>query len=97
MEKPGKAPGVYCYTFEVGFDHSVSTVRIGEIFEEVFKNRIFELPKKPGYSLIRSGGTERVYMVYLYVRKPEDIFMFRPKIAEEIYTLWDQERMNQKT
>jgi hypothetical protein len=96
MEKPGKAPGVYCYTFEIGFDHSVSTAKIGEIFEEAFKNRIFELPKKPGYTLLRSGATERVYMVYLYVRKPEDILMFRPKIAEEIYSLWDQERVKQK-
>ena len=96
MEKTGKAPGMYCYTFEVGFDHNVSAPKISEIFEEVFKNHLFELPRKPAYTLIRSGGTERVYMVYLYVRKPEDIFKFRPQIAEEVYSLWDQERTKAK-
>ena len=97
MEKTGKAQGMYCYTFEIGFDHSVSTVKIGKIFEEVFKNNLFELPKKPAYALIRSGSFERVFMVYLYVRKPEDIFKFRPLIAEEVYSLWDQERTKPKT
>jgi small-conductance mechanosensitive channel len=92
IEKVGRAPGIYCYTFEVGFDHNVSTQKLSGVFEVVFKNHLLELPKKPAYTLIRSGGTERVYMVYLYVRKPEDIFKFRSQIAEEVYTLWDQER-----
>jgi small-conductance mechanosensitive channel len=92
-EKNGRAPGLYCYTFEIGFDHNVSATKTSEIFEGAFKNHLLELPKKPAYTLIRSGGTERVYMVYLYVRKPEDIFKFRSQIAEEVYTLWDQERI----
>jgi small-conductance mechanosensitive channel len=86
---------IYCYTFEVGFDHTVSTEKIGKIFDEVFERHVYELPKKPCYRLIRSGGIERVYMVYLYVRKPEDIFKFRPQIAEEVYDLWDKERTKQ--
>ena len=95
-EKTGRTQGIYCYTFEIGFDHNVSAQKTGEIFEGVFKNHIMELPKKPAYTLIRSGGTERVYMIYLYVRKPEDIFKFRSQIAEEVYTLWDQERIKPK-
>jgi small-conductance mechanosensitive channel len=96
IEKTGRAPEIYCYTFEVGFDHNVPTQKIGEIFEAVFKNHLLELPKKPAYTLIRSGGIERVYMVYLYVRKPEDIFKFRSQIAEEVFSLWDQERAKPK-
>jgi small-conductance mechanosensitive channel len=97
IEKVGRSPEMYCYTFEVGFDHNVSAQKIGEVFEAVFKNHLLELPKKPAYTLLRSGGTERVYMVYLYVRKPEDIFKFRSQIAEEVYSLWDQERTKPKT
>jgi small conductance mechanosensitive channel len=93
IEKTGRTPGMCCYTFEIGFDHKVSAQKTGEIFEGVFNNHLLELPKKPTYTLIRSGGTERVYMVYIYVRKPEDIFRFRSQIAEEVYTLWDQERI----
>ena len=96
IEKVGRSPGMYCYTFEVGFDHNVSAQKISEVFEAVFKNHLLELPKKPAYTLIRSGGTERVYMVYLYVRKPEDIFKFRSQIAEEVFSLWDQERTKPK-
>ncbi len=96
FEKAGRGPGLYCYTFEVGFDHNVSTQKISEVFETVFKRHLLELPKKPAYSLVRSSGTERVYLVFLHVRKPEDIFKMRPQIAEEVYSLWDQERAKPK-
>jgi hypothetical protein len=49
-------------------------------------------PKEPSYMLTRSGGFERVYTVYIYVRRPEDIFVLRPQIAEEIFKRWDIER-----
>jgi small-conductance mechanosensitive channel len=82
----------YCYTFEVGFDHSVSTEKIAEIFSEVFQRHIHTLPKKPSCMLTRSGAFERVYMVYLYVEHPEDIFTLRPQVAEEVFKRWDMER-----
>jgi small-conductance mechanosensitive channel len=82
----------YCYTFEIGFDHSVSTEKIAEIFNEVFQRHIHTLPKKPSYMLTRSAAFERVYMVYLYVEHPEDIFTLRPQIAEELFKRWDIER-----
>jgi small-conductance mechanosensitive channel len=96
IEKTGRAPGIYCYTFEVGFDHNISIQKIGEIFETVFKNHLFELPKKPAYSLQGSSGSERVYLIYLYVRKPEDISKFRLQIVQEAYSLWDQEKTKPK-
>lgn len=49
---------LYCYTFEVGFDHSVTTEKIAEIFEEVFKIHAPLLPKKPSYMLTRSSAFE---------------------------------------
>ena len=83
---------LYCYTFEIGFDHSVSTEKIAQIFNEVFERHMHMLPKKPSYMLMRSGAFERVYMVYLYVEHPEDIFALRPQIAEEMFKRWDMER-----
>jgi small-conductance mechanosensitive channel len=87
---------LYCYTFEIGFDHSVSSVKIAEIFNEVFERYAHTLPKKPSYMLVRSGAFERVYMVYLYVEHPEDIFVLRPQIVEEIFKRWDMERAKGK-
>ncbi len=84
--------GLYCYTFEICFDHSVSSDKIAEIFNQVFENYAHIVPKKPSYMLVRSGSFERVYMVYLYVKHPEDIFVYRPKIAEEVFKRWDMER-----
>ena len=88
----GKQRTVYCYTFEIGFDHSVSTQKIARIFEEVFERHLKDLPRKPEYTIIRSSGPERVYMVYLYVGNPEKIFLLRPQISEEVYSRWDSER-----
>ncbi len=84
--------GLYCYTFEIGFDHSVSTAKIAVMFDEVFEQYAQTLPKKPRYMLLRSGSFERVYMVYLYVRDPREVFVLRPQIAEEMFRRWDIER-----
>jgi small-conductance mechanosensitive channel len=83
---------LYCYTFEIGFDHKVSTEKIAEIFNEVFQRHSHMLPKQPSYMLTRSAAFERVYLVYLYVEHPEDIFTLRPQIAEEVFKRWDIER-----
>jgi len=87
---------IYCYTFEIAFDHNVSTEKIAEIFNEVFERHRHTLPKKPSYMLLRSGGFERVYMVYLYVEHPEDVFYLRPQIAEEVFKRWDMERSQKR-
>ncbi|NWG10643.1 mechanosensitive ion channel [Candidatus Bathyarchaeota archaeon] len=83
---------LYCYTFEINFDHSVSAERIAQIFGEVFERYEHLFPKKPSYMLVRSGGFERVYMVYLYVENPKDVFVYRPQIAEDVFKRWDMER-----
>jgi small-conductance mechanosensitive channel len=88
----GKNLSLYCYTFEIGFDHAVSTEKIAEIFKEVFERHVHTLPKKPTYMLTRSTAFERVYVVYLYVEHPEDIFTLRPQIAEGVFKRWDMER-----
>ena len=88
----GKGLSLYCYTFEIGFDHRVSTEKIAEIFNEVFERHVHTLPKKPSYMLARSAAFERVYVIYLYVEHPEDIFTLRPQIAEGVFKRWDMER-----
>ncbi len=83
---------IYCYNFEIGFDHQVSATKIAEIFNEVFEQYSHVFPKKPSYMLVRSGAFERVYVVYLYVERPQDIFVYRPLIAEEVFKRWDMKR-----
>jgi potassium efflux system protein len=96
MYQSGKNFSLYCYTFEIGFDHTVSTEKIAEIFKEVFERHVHTLPKKPSYMLSRSSALDRVYVVYLYVEHPEDIFTLRPQIAEEVFKRWDMERAKAK-
>jgi small-conductance mechanosensitive channel len=96
MYQSGKNFSLYCYTFEIGFDHSVSAEKLAEIFEEVFERHRHTLPKNPSYMLTRSAAFERVYIVYLYVEHPEDIFTLRPQIAEEVFKRWDMERAKAK-
>lgn len=93
--KSDERDGLHCYTFEISFDHSVSSSKIGEIFDEVFQKCCDKLPKKSHFMLLRSTGFERVYLVYLYVRKPEDVFALRPQVAEEAFKLWDKERQKE--
>jgi hypothetical protein len=37
-----------------------------------------------------------VYVVYLYVENPKDIFTLRPKVADEVFQRWDEERAKLK-
>jgi hypothetical protein len=84
---------LYCYTFEIGLDHSVSAKKMARVFEQVFK-QYDKLPQKPSYVLLRSGAFDRVYMVYLCVKDPEEIFTLRPRITEEVFKLWDKQKQN---
>jgi hypothetical protein len=91
-----KHVNLYCYTFELGFDHSVSADKIAEIFSTIFEKHATGLPRKPSYSFNRSTNADRVYLVYLYVENPQDIFTLKPQIAEEVFKLWDKERTKPK-
>ena len=83
---------LYCYTYEIGFDHSVSTEKITAIFNEVFERFKHVLPEKPSILLTRSDAFARVYTVYLYVENPEAVFSLRPEISVEVFKRWDIER-----
>jgi hypothetical protein len=87
---------LYCYTFEIGFDHSVSTEKLNQLFNQICDSYSRVLPKRPTFMLIRSGAFDRVYLVYLYVDKPQDIFSLRPRISDELFQRWDEERTKQK-
>jgi hypothetical protein len=45
-------------------------------------------------ALLRSGAFDRVYMTYLYVNNPEEIFTLRPRIIEGVFKLWDKKKQN---
>ena len=83
---------IYCYTFELGFDHSVRTETVTAIFGEVFERFLHTLPKRPTATFTRSDAFARYYTVYLYVEHPEDVFTLRPEISAEVFKRWDIER-----
>ncbi len=83
---------IYCYTFDIGFDHSISADKLVEIFNEVFERFAHTLPKRPSTILKSSDAFARIYTIYLYVEHPEDVFTLRPQVSEEIFKRWDMER-----
>lgn len=87
---------LYCYTFEIGFDHSVTNDKITEIFNNIFEKYDKNLPRELTYSFSRSTSTDRIYLIYLYVNNPEQIFTLKSKIAEQVFSLWDMERTKSK-
>lgn len=96
LYESSKTNNLYCYTFEIGFDHSIPSEKLKQIFNQIFDGYSRILPRKPESTLIRSTNVDRVYLVYLYVDKPQDIFTLRPKIADEVFQRWDEEKAKQK-
>lgn len=96
LYETSRTSNLYCYTFEIGFDHSISSEIISQLFNQIFDSYSRILPRKPHFALIRSTAFDRVFLVYLYVDKPEDIFTLRPRIADEVFQRWDGERAKLK-
>ncbi|MCW3984338.1 MAG: mechanosensitive ion channel family protein [Candidatus Bathyarchaeota archaeon] len=87
---------LYCYTFDLGFDHLVPADKIAELFSEVFSKITQPLPRNPCVVFARSTAAERVFTIYLYVNNPQDIFVLKPMIAQEMFQRWDEERAKLK-
>jgi small-conductance mechanosensitive channel len=87
---------IYCYTFELGFDNSISTDKLTQIFKEAFAQIKTKLPKEPSANFTRSDSFGRIYTFYLYVEHPEDVFTLRPQITEAVFSRWDAERSKPK-
>ncbi|MDR0318821.1 MAG: mechanosensitive ion channel family protein, partial [Nitrososphaerota archaeon] len=87
---------IYCYTFEIGFDHLVSSEKLLEIFDTTFNLYKHHFPKKPFCTLTRSTAVERVYTVYFYTSDTNEIFKTRSQIVNQIFKLWDEERTKLK-
>ena len=81
---------LYCYTFEVVFDHSLSADELDGIFERVLKRYENKLPKKIEYQLVKLTRLERTYRVHLHVKKPKEIFLYHPKVLDEIIREWEK-------
>jgi small conductance mechanosensitive channel len=81
---------IFCYGFELGFDHSLPTEKLEEVFTDVIESYAEKLPKKPEYQLTRLTRLERNYMFYIYVEDPRDIFILQPQLLREITHAWDE-------
>ena len=80
----------YCYSFEVGFDHSVSSEKLHSLFEELSSKYAKILPKRPEYAVTTMGRVERKYAFYLYFDRAEDVFTIQPKFLDELIAGWEK-------
>jgi len=87
--KSGKSR-LYCYSFELSFDHSLPTNKLEKTFDKVIKRYEEKLPRKPEYGMTKLMRLERHYMFYLYFKNPKDIFTQQPTFLKEITKAWDK-------
>ncbi|MBE0512828.1 mechanosensitive ion channel family protein [Candidatus Bathyarchaeota archaeon] len=81
---------LYCYGFELNFDHSLPTERLEELLDRVVERYAEMFPKKPEYQATKFTRLDRNYMFYIYAEDPKDIFILQPKILREIMQTWDE-------
>jgi len=81
---------LYCYSFEVSFDHTLPTRKLEKAFDEVIERYAEKLPRKPEYGMTKLTQLARSYMFYLYVESPEDIFTLQPTFLKEITEGWEK-------
>lgn len=91
----GRQSALYCYTFELAFDHSLPSAQLTGIFDGVIERFEKKLPKKPEYVQLSIGGFQRNYLFSLFVKKPQEVFKLHPEFVEEIMKAWDKARIKQ--
>ena len=83
---------LFCYGFEINFDHSLNTEKLEEILNSVIERYAEKLPRKPEYQTTKLTRLERSYIFYIYVEDPRDIFVLQPQMLREIIQTWDKAR-----
>ena len=86
----GEKSNLFCYGFELTFDHRLPTEKLEELLDSVIEHYAEKLPRKPEYQLTKLTSFARHYMFYIYVENPRDIFVIQPKIVRKITQAWDQ-------
>jgi len=86
----GEETNLFCYGFELTFDHSLPTQKLEELLDSVFERYAEKLPRKPEYQSTKLTSFARHYMFYIYVEDPRDIFILQPQLVREITQAWDK-------
>jgi small conductance mechanosensitive channel len=86
----GGESNLFCYGFELTFDHSLTTEKLEELLNKVIERYAEKLPKKPEYQQSKLTSFARHYMFYIYVEDPKDIFTLKPQLIKEITQEWDK-------
>jgi small conductance mechanosensitive channel len=88
----GEESKLYCYGFELNFDHSLPAEKLEKLLDRVIERYAEKLPRKPEYHVTKLTRLDRNYVFYIYVEDPKDIFTLYPKMLKEIMELWDKAR-----
>ena len=88
--REGEESNLFCYGFELTFDHSLPTEKLEEILDNVIERYAEKLPRKPEYQPTKLTSFARHYVVYIYVEDPRDIFVLQPQLVKEITQAWDK-------
>jgi small conductance mechanosensitive channel len=86
----GEKSNLFCYGFELTFDHRLPTEKLEQILDSVIEHYAEKLPRKPEYQPTKLTNFARHYMFYFYVEDPKDIFTLQPQILKEITQAWDR-------
>jgi len=89
----GEESNLYCYGFELTFDHRLTTEKVEELLERVIQHYAEKLPRKPEYQITKLTSFARHYMFYIYVEDPKDILILQPQLVREIIQAWDKAKI----
>ena len=87
----GSRPPLYCYSFELGFSHTLPIAQLEKTFDKVIEQYAEKLPRKPEYAMTKITSFARNYMFYLYIESPRDVFTLQPAFVKDITRAWDEE------
>ena len=92
----GEESNLFCYGFELTFDHALSTEKVENMLDSVIERYAEKLPRKPEYQSSRLTSFARYYIFYIYVEDPRDIFVLQPQLVREIIQAWEKAKIQGK-
>ena len=87
---------LFCYSFNMGFDHSIPSEELETALREALSKAARDLPKPPELRLVKCDRGGREYELAFYVRDAREIMAVRHELMSALLRAWEALRARKR-
>jgi len=92
----GEDEKLFCYSFRMGFDHSIPSEELEGALGEALKRAAGDLPRSPELKLVKCDRGGREYEFIFFVRDARDIMAVKHELMSALLKAWEALRARRR-